>query len=79
MKVASSSHGKKGKREYLSDPETKSMLGELNDFFETRVEIKRVRHGEHQTIETLINEEALLFARFLRNELKGWIPRIPIT
>ena len=35
--------------------------------------------GERQTIETLINEEALLFAKHLRNENKDWIPRIGIT
>ncbi len=78
MKAESASHGKRGKREYLSDSETKSLLNELNDFFETRIKVKRIRNGEHQTIETLINEEAQLFARFLRNELKSWIPRIPI-
>jgi len=30
--------------------------------------------GEQQEIETLINEEALLFAQFLRNEREAWIP-----
>jgi len=34
--------------------------------------------GERQTIETLINEDALLFAKFLREEIKIWVPRIPI-
>jgi len=32
--------------------------------------------GEKQEIETLINEEALLFAKFLRNERQTWKPRI---
>jgi hypothetical protein len=32
--------------------------------------------GEKQELETLINEEALLFAKFLRNETKEWKPRI---
>jgi len=32
--------------------------------------------GEKQEIETLINEEALLFAKYLRNERKIWTPRI---
>jgi hypothetical protein len=32
--------------------------------------------GERQTIETLINEEALLFAKHLRSEEKIWYPRI---
>jgi len=32
--------------------------------------------GEKQELETLINEEALLFAKFLRDELEIWKPRI---
>jgi len=35
--------------------------------------------GEQQEIETLISEEALLFARYLRQEKKEWIPRIGIV
>jgi CRISPR/Cas system-associated endonuclease Cas1 len=75
-KTESASHGKKGKREYLTDSETKSLLAEINRFFETRVEVKRIRNGEHQTIETLINEEALLFAKYLRGEIQSWAPRV---
>lgn len=77
-KIESASHGKKGKREYLTDSETTTLLDELNDFFETRVEVKRIRNGEHQTLETLINEEILLFAKYLRKENKVWIPRVCI-
>lgn len=76
MKTESSSHGKKGKREYLTDSKTKNLLDELNKFFESMVEIKQIRNGEHQTIETLINEEALLFAKYLRKEISVWNPRI---
>ena len=50
----------------------------LNQFFDSRVEIPRIRVGEGQTIETLINEESLLLAKSLRNEHEDWIPRIPI-
>jgi hypothetical protein len=32
-----------------------------------------------QIVETLINEEALLFAKYLRAERKNWIPRRPIA
>ena len=39
------------------------------------VEIPRIKVGKKQTIETLINEEALLLAKFLRNERIDWIPR----
>ena len=67
------------KREYLSDSETKALLSELDKFFETMVEVKRFRNGEHQTLETLINEEALLFANYLRGENKAWIPRITVN
>jgi len=76
MKVESASHGKKGKREYLTDIETKNLFNELNKFFESTVEVKRIRNGEHQTLETLINEEALLFAKFLRGEIQSWTPRV---
>jgi hypothetical protein len=31
--------------------------------------------GKEQEIETLINEEALLFAQYLRNERQKWKPR----
>jgi hypothetical protein len=31
------------------------LLDELNRFFETMVEVKRIRNGEYQTFEMLIN------------------------
>jgi hypothetical protein len=49
----------------------------LNDFFESIVEVKRISRGEHQTIETMINEDALIFAKYLRKEMRNWTPRIP--
>jgi hypothetical protein len=39
--------------------------------------LARIRNGEHQTLETLINEEAQLFAKYLRGEVKAWVPRVP--
>jgi len=48
----------------------------LNAYFESKVEIPRIKHGNRQTLETLINEEALLFAKYLRNERETWNPRI---
>jgi hypothetical protein len=71
-KTEAASRRKRGKREYLSNSETKTLLDELNRFFEIRVEVKRIRNGEHQTIETLINEETLLFAKYLRKEITSW-------
>jgi hypothetical protein len=52
-------------------------MDQLNEFFESIVEIPRIKVGERQTIEILINEEALLFAKYLRNEMITWIPRTP--
>jgi len=40
-------------------------------------EIPRIKHGKRQTLDTLINEEALLLAKFLREEKKEWKPRLP--
>ena len=43
---------------------------------ECKVDVPRVRIDKRQAIETLINEKALLLAKFLRNERENWIPRI---
>jgi hypothetical protein len=67
---------RRGKREYLSDSETKVFMRDLNEFFETRIKVKRIRNGESQTLETLINEESLLFAKYIRKECSNWYPRI---
>jgi hypothetical protein len=48
----------------------------LNRYFQNKVDVSRVRMGKQQEIETLINEEAMLFAEYLRNEKQSWIPRI---
>ena len=58
---------------------TKDFMDQLNDYFELMVEIPRIKVGNRQTIETLINEEAMLFAKYLRNEKSEWIPRIAIS
>jgi hypothetical protein len=50
----------------------------MNQYLQSMVQIPRVRMGEQQEIETLINEEALLFAQYLRNEKQTWVPRIVI-
>jgi len=52
------------------------MMKELQEYFESMVEIPLIRHGKRQRIETLINEETLLLAKYLRNETKTWIPRV---
>jgi hypothetical protein len=45
---------------------------------ELELEIPRIRIGKKQTIETLISEEALLFAKYLRGERATWTPRIAV-
>ena len=67
---------RKGKRQYLNDKMQKEFLKRLDAFFLTKVEIPRIMRGESQEIETLINEEALLFAKYLRGEKPHWNPRI---
>ncbi len=68
---------KMGKRIHLCEYETEELAEGLDAFFSRTVEIPRMRVGKRQTIETLINEEALLLAKFLRDEKHSWIPRIP--
>jgi len=70
---------KVGKREYLNDLDSKKLMYGLNKLFESEVEIPRIRYGKKQTIETLINEEALLLAKFLRKEQEKWAPRITMV
>jgi len=41
-----------------------------------KVEVPRIRRGKRQELETLINEEAYLLAKYLRGEIELWIPRI---
>ena len=65
---------KKGKNDFIAFCDFCNK--KLNEYFETTVEIPRIRVGKKQTIETLINEEALLFAKYLRNEEGKWFPRI---
>jgi hypothetical protein len=67
---------RKGRREYLNDAKTKEMMRELNEYFDTKIELPLIRHGKRQRIETLINEETLLLAKYIRNEKNEWIPRI---
>lgn len=76
MKSESVSRSRKDKREYLKDAETRRMMEELNDYFESKIDIPLIRHGKRQMIDTLINEETLLLANYLRDEKELWIPRI---
>jgi CRISPR-associated protein Cas1 len=72
------SRKRKGKRQYLNDHLTRELTKQLDEFFESTVDIPRIKVGKHQTIETLINEEVLLFAKYLRKEREKWNPRIKV-
>jgi CRISPR-associated protein Cas1 len=76
MKREDFNRNKVGQREYLNNSETTELTSKLYSYFESTVEIPRMKHGKRQTIETLINEEALLLAQYLRNEHEDWSPRI---
>ena len=54
-----------GKQQYLNNTRTHELMNNINQLFVKKVDIPRIYLGKHQTIETLINEETLLFARYL--------------
>ena len=68
----------KAKRQYLKDDLANEFTNKLNNYFLSKVEMPRIKVGSQQEIETLINEEALLFAKYLRGERPTWIPRIAV-
>jgi len=68
---------KTGKRIFLNHSKTDGLVETLDLLFYKMVEIPRMKVGKKQSIETLINEEALLLAKYLRGERKTWITRIP--
>ena len=69
---------RKAKRMFLKDDIASNLVNKLHDYFTLEVKIPRIRRGERQELETLINEEAYLLAQYLRNERKEWGPRIAI-
>jgi hypothetical protein len=67
------------KKIHLKEYETDSLAEDLNKFFDSVVNVERIRVGNWQTINTLISEEALLFAKYWRKEKSVWMPRIPTS
>lgn len=64
------------KRFVLTDYETHGLTEDLFKFFERYVSVKRVNHGDRQTVDSLITEESKELARYLRNEIREWQPRM---
>ena len=79
VKTEGAGRKKQGKREYLCNQLTRVLMKNLEFLFDSSVEIPRIKFGNRQSVETLINEEALLFAKYLRNESKLWIPRLCVV
>ena len=76
-KTENYSSKRKGKREYLNHEKTRELTKKLNRLWEKMVKVERIEgYGKQTTVETWINEEALLFAKYLRNEKPVWKPRI---
>jgi CRISPR-associated endonuclease Cas1 len=71
-------NNKKGKRIYLNHSLTNDLTDRLHGYFRRDVRIPRIKRGEKQELETLINEEAMLLGKYLRNERESWIPRIAV-
>lgn len=63
-------------RQYLNGTMTNEFIKKLNAYYESKAETPRIKAGKKQEIETLINEETYLFAKYLRNERKTWKLRI---
>lgn len=72
-------HLRMGKRIHLTEFEASKLAEDLNGLFERKVEIPRIKHGKRQSLDTLICEEALLLAKFLRSERDSWVPRLPFV
>jgi hypothetical protein len=71
-------NNKTSKRIHLNNGLTKDFTAKVQDYFRSKVKIPRIMRGEKQELETLINEEALMFAKYLRSERETWIPRIVV-
>jgi CRISPR-associated protein Cas1 len=78
LKWETVSSNRKAKREYLNDSMTNEFSSKLQKYFYVTVGIPRIMRGDKQEFETLINEEALLFAKYLRSEVETWVPRTAV-
>jgi CRISPR-associated endonuclease Cas1 len=75
IKTVTVSH-RKAKRMFLREELASQLIDKLHQHFRSAIAVPRIRRGEKQEIETLINEEALLLAKYLRGEKPAWHPRI---
>ena len=59
----------------MKEDKKRAFIKGLDDYFASTIEVPRIWRGRKK-IETLINEEALLFARYLQEEIPIWSPRV---
>jgi CRISPR-associated protein Cas1 len=69
-------NNKRGKRIFLGKTAMNKLTSGLYDYFRSTVIIPNFKRGRQQEIESLINEEAHLLAKYLRGESKQWTPRL---
>jgi len=50
----------------------------LDDFFDSMVDVPRMKHGSRQSIGSLINEETIILGNYIKKEEKNWLPRISL-
>jgi len=73
-------NNKKGKRMFLNESAVNDMTDRLHEYFKKTVSVPRTRqYGSKQELESLIGEEAMILAKYVRNENKEWIPRISMS
>jgi CRISPR/Cas system-associated endonuclease Cas1 len=76
--VSDTFNDKKSKRTYLKNYLADDLTKKLQGYFTQKVKIPNMKRGRQQELETLIKEEALLLAKYLRGERESWSPRIAI-
>lgn len=65
----------KNRRIFLKRTETYKFVKEINRLFDIRVKHQRIKKfGEHSTIRTIIKEEAIKLAQYLRKEKREYKP-----
>jgi CRISPR-associated protein Cas1 len=65
-----------GKKIHLCEYETDSLAEGLNELFNRKVDVERIKYGFKQTIDTLLCEEATLLSMFLNDKKQQWTPRL---
>ena len=67
---------RKGKRIYLNDKKTNHFMKGVKEVFKSDVKASTIRAGgKKKRLETLINEEALMLGKYIRDEKSSWVPR----